>query len=199
MKTIPLFLLLILSAVMAVSCGDRSSASLPEGSDVPLRYAYPRVAVPDTVYSRLQSGPLSFEVNSAAMACASANDRGLDLFYPAYRGKIYLSVNDEMSAERLASAITNRRQSFALNHAGAPAKSSVFVNDAGFVCELTYTDEAIVTPVLFLAHDGRKLLFSGAFAFDALDRRATADSVAPVTAAIRADVMRLLHSLREKN
>ncbi len=53
--------------------------------------------------------------------------------------------------------------------------------------------------VLFLAHDGRKLLFSGAFAFDALDRRATADSVAPVTAAIRADVMRLLHSLREKN
>ena len=104
MKTIPLFLLLILSAVMAVSCGDRSSASLPEGSDVPLRYAYPRVAVPDTVYSRLQSGPLSFEVNSAAMACASANDRGLDLFYPAYRGKIYLSVNDEMSAERLASA-----------------------------------------------------------------------------------------------
>ena len=144
MKTISVFLLLILSAVMAVSCGDRSSASLPEGSDVPLRYAYPRVAVPDTLYSRLQSGPLSFEVNSAATACASANDRGLDLFYPAYRGKIYLSVNDEMSAERLSSAIANRRQRFALNLAGAPAKSSVFVNDVGFVCELTYTDEAIV-------------------------------------------------------
>lgn len=200
MKRLPtpaaaLILAVAAAAPLTSSCGEKNSGS---SGDVPLPYAYPRTALADTVYQSVGIGGLNFDVNSGATVADAPTAGGIDISYPAYRGRFYLSVNSESGPERLAEAIANRRHRFALNLTGAPARSESFVNDAGFVCELITTAEAIPTPVMFLAHDGKHSLLSGAFAFGSLDPAATADSIAPTVDALRADALRLLRSLRQQ-
>lgn len=180
------------AAAISSSCGGKSGST----GDVPLPYAYPRTALADTVYRPVGMGGLNFDVNAGATVADAPTAGGIDIRYPAYRGNFYLSINSEADPGRLAEAIANRRHRFALNLTGAPARSESFVNDAGFNCELVTTAEAIPTPVMFLAHDGKHTLLSGAFAFGSLDPAATADSIAPTVGALRADALRLLRSLR---
>jgi len=195
-RTVIIFAAAALPAGLSLSCTD-PGASAPATTDVPLRYAYPRAATADTLYRPISIGTLTFDVNAAADT-AAAPGHGIDLRYPLYGGSFFMSVNDEKTADGLAAAIANRRQRFALNLAGIPARSERFVNDAGFVCELVSTAEPVVTPVLFIAHDGQHTLLSGAFAFDDLRPAATADSLAPTADALRADALRLLRSIRKK-
>ncbi len=171
----------------AASCGGRDSYT-----PVPLPEAYPRVNVADSVFTPVDISGLRLDVNSTSDT-ASISENWLDIRYPAYGGTLHVSVNDHSSDSGINKAIANRRQRVALNLGGAPAVTDNFMSLSGdFACEMIVSPEGGVTPVQFIASDGR-LLVSGTFALSRPS--ANTDSIAPVVKAVERDVRRMLENV----
>lgn len=160
---------------------------------VPLPKAFPRIEVYGEAYSPVEISGLELPLNSNATV-SRPGDTWLDAAYPAYRGTLHITVGDHGSSGDINRAIGNRRERVALNLGDNPCQTENFTSENGeFVCELVVSPESGLTPVQFLATDGRYLV-SGTFALSS--PTASADSVAPVVNAVARDIRHTLRHIK---
>lgn len=114
-----------------------SSCRQKDADVTPRRYAYPRIEAYDSTYRRVTVGPVSIEVNAAALT-DSPKDGWLDIRYPRYGATIYISAN---RTDDLPGALANRRQRISLNLGGARAVTHNFVS-GDFDCEVVESVDA---------------------------------------------------------
>ena len=181
-KLIPILLL-----VLSVASCRR------ETSDVPKRYAFPRIELYDTAMVRATAGDLSFEINAAADT-AAPQAGWLDVNYPRYGATLHISANSFADDEQFARAIENRELRIHLNFGDKTAKAETFVNPAGFECTIIGNPDAGSAPILFLAADNHRRLLSGSAVFAGSTQ--PVDSISPVYNALYSDITNLLLSLK---
>lgn len=190
MRLLPILVAVMLCA--AVGC-RRSGGDAP----VPLPRAYPRIQVYDSLYSPVADIPLHIELNSGAevtvdSATADGSTVWLTAMYPAYGGaRMYVTVL-RASGSELAKALDNRRERMALNAGDGVTELIELAGAGGFIGEIAVTPAGTITSVQFLAHDGTCAV-SGAFCLDRAPE--SADSLRPVTEAMRRDVIHLVKTL----
>ena len=189
--------ILVIAALALTACGNNG------GSDImtPRRRAYPRIAATDSVYAPVGGLPLHLEANAAAIAArdTSASASGstwINICYPMYGPKatIFCTITPITSTAQLNSVVDNRIERISLNSGGNPGEMLTLENPAGYRCRLVVNPAGTVTPVQFLAYNPRHVV-TGAFYLDDINQAAP-DSVAPVIAAVRRDVIHLLKTLR---
>lgn len=181
-KLLPLLLLILCLA-----------ACRREASDVPKRYAFPRVELYDTATVIARTGGLSFEINAAADT-AAPQPGWLDVTYPRYGATLHISVNSFTDDEQFAAAIENRELRIHLNFGDKTAKAETFVNSAGFECTIIGNPDAGSAPILFLAADRQRQMLSGSAVFAGSTQ--PVDSISPIYNALYSDITNLLLSLR---
>lgn len=178
---------LLAAALLAAGCSKSPVA-------VPRRTAYPRPAEIDTAMTAAPGAlPVHFAVNAAATA-TSPRPGWLDVAYPMYGAVAHITFTTT-SADSLGIVQANRLERASLNTGGLPTKKQEWLNAAGFDILTLHTD-GCATPFQFLATDGRRTVVSGAVRFSAPRATAATDSIAPMLAAIEADMVRSLNSLR---
>lgn len=179
------------AALCAVLC------ACPErgGSDpVPRRTAYSRVAVMDTVMTEVPGVPLRFMVNAQATATVPRTG-WLNVAYSAYGATVYVTFTQAATPDSLEAVRANRLQRVMLNTGGMPARRSEWVSAHGFDI-LTLEADGCTTPFQFLATDGRRHVVSGAVYFADPAAVNNTDSIAPMVAAIEADLNRALRRMK---
>ena len=178
-------LMLCLLALTA-ACGRNEAA-------VPRPKAYPRIEIPDSVYN-VFSGPFAaFEFNASCDTVQSSKT-ALDVLYGPLNARLYTSQQQFKASENLTEAIANRNTRISLNLGGSQARTSTFVNEAGFECRIVTALDPVPTPVQFYCVSGDGRFVSGAAVFS--DVSGSADSIAPAVRALERDVIRLAGSLR---
>ncbi|MDE7389168.1 MAG: hypothetical protein K2M97_07970 [Muribaculaceae bacterium] len=181
----------IIAAVCAslVSCTG-GSRPVP----VPRPRAYPRIELSAPDYSPLTLGPVSFSVNSAATVAIDSSRMWLDLTYPpAYGVTLNLTVTPVTRAT-LPDVLANRTERMALNIGSSQAEVLSMRTRTGAAATLISSPAATLTPLQLLATDSATYVLSATISpRSSLPSRT--DSVAPVHAALRADMIRLLQSL----
>ena len=184
---------LLTLALAAASCAGGSDGDRP----IPRRAAYPRIQIPDSVFSASDSLPMSLQVSDAAVTELSAGDDGsvwVTVKYPGLNASIYYTFTPA-TATTVGSVIDNRSERIALNLGSAEAESLSFALPGGIDCDII-TDRAgrASTPVQFIATDHHRFVVSGA-AYIA-DAGAPPDSIAPIIAMLRRDITHSLKTLR---
>lgn len=179
----------IIAAAIALSvlagCNSRPA-------DVPRRYAYPRVAVPDSVRVRHSLGGLALEL-SADAAVSYPSEQWLDASYPALGATLHLAARQTTGQENLRQEIANRRQRISLNLGSATARSDRFTTAHGFDCELVVSAEGVSTPVQFIACGTDGKMLTGAVVLNG--PTAPADSLQPIVKALEREVFTMLEQL----
>lgn len=182
--------------VWAIALAATAGAGCSRGGDItPRQQAYPRAAVYDSAYTAIDSAGVTIMANSAADV--SCPRRGwLDIAYPAYRATIHITVATAASPDDYAAMIANRHERMRLNIGDAEAALTHYAGaDSSWRCEMVDCAEPIATPLQFVAHNGHTIV-SGAAFFADVTPATDADSIAPMLATVRRDVIVMLKSLR---
>ena len=192
-------LLLTLIAIALASCTGSHENSSGTQAAIPRRHAYPRIALPDSAFTAIEAKDVTLQVNSAvADSIATRNgDNGaqfIDIRYPEQHSAVYITITP-VSASSIAGVIANRMERVGLNLGGSDAEMIDFDNNAGFESKMFVTRADISTPVQFVSTDGRDIVVSGV-AFIADASKEHADSLSPVTAMLRRDILHLLKTLQ---
>ncbi|MGM9851802.1 MAG: hypothetical protein ACI306_06640 [Muribaculaceae bacterium] len=190
----PMKLAMMLAA--AIALGATAGAGCSRGGDVtPRQQAYPRAAVYDSAYTAVDSAGVTIMANSAATVTCPRH-RWLDIAYPAYKATIHITVTEAAEPNDYAATIANRHERMRLNIGDAEAAVLQYAGaDSSWRCEVVVCAEPIATPLQFVAHDGRRIV-SGATFFADITPATDADSIAPMLATLRRDVIVMLKSLR---
>lgn len=190
-------LLTILTCILTACHGQGESDGTPA---VPRRHAYPRIELPDSSFSYIDDTVtgIAIAVNSSAtyQTRRAENSRApfIDVTYPGLNAQIYFTITP-VDESIVAKVIDNRMERISLNLGGADAELIEFDSPAGFENKMIVSRGDISTPVQFIATDGHTAVVSGAaFVKDA--STATADSIAPIVAMLRRDIMHALKTLR---
>lgn len=183
-------------AIYCIAVASLLSCGGPDGSSaVPRRYAYPRTAVLDTARALYTPAPgLSLTLSSTAQP-DSTRTGWLTARYSPLGATLYLSATPVGGAGERERVLANRHQRIALNLGGATARTDSYSTDAGFSCEAVVAYDGTVTPVQFIAIDG-KMLINGAFALD--NRIAAPDSLRPVIAELEREAFEITRSLSSR-
>lgn len=193
-------------AVIAGSCGSNVSG---DADAVPRRRAYPRIELPDSAFTFIQtesnglslspsiSPSLSLAMNNATEYAVHSKEGNASLFidvdYPGLNAAIYFTITP-VDNTTLAAVIDNRLERVSLNLGGADAELLEFDSPAGFENKVFVSRADISTPVQFIATDGETTVISGtSFLKDA--SAANADSLAPVVNMLRRDILHTLKTL----
>lgn len=191
-------------AVIAGGCGSNVSG---DADAVPRRRAYPRIELPDSAFTFIQtesngfslapSRSLSLAINNATEYAVHSKDGNASLFidvdYPGLNAAIYFTITP-VDNTTLTSVIDNRLERVSLNLGGADAELLEFDSPAGFENKMFVSRADISTPVQFIATDGETTVISGtSFLKDA--SAANADSLAPVVNMLRRDILHTLKTL----
>lgn len=184
--------LLFVVVLSGCSVGDKSGETA-----VPRRHAYPRIDVPDSAFTFIETGynGMQLSLNDATEYALHSSDDGtsnfIDVDYPGLNAAIYFTITPVERAT-LPDVIDNRLERVSLNLGGADAELLEFDSPAGFENKVFVSRADISTPVQFIATDGETTVISGtSFLKDA--SAANADSLAPVVNMLRRDI---LHSLK---
>lgn len=175
--------------IISILLVGMSSCRQKDADVTPRRYAYPRIEAYDSTYRRVTVGPVSIEVNAAALT-DSPKDGWLDIRYPRYGATIYISAN---RTDDLPGALANRRQRISLNLGGARAVTHNFVS-GDFDCEVVESVDAGATPVQMLAVSPNGLIISGSANISGTTT--PADSIRPIVTALTHDAMHILMSVK---
>ncbi len=174
---------IFLFALVCLSCHR-------EGNDaVPRRYAYPRLEAYDTVYQRVDVGPVCLDVNADAIIDSPKNG-WLNISYPRYGATIFLSAT---RTDDIDEAVRNRRQRISLNLGGAQADTRVF-STGDFECMVVESIDAGTTPVQMLAVSRRGIVVSATANIDGPST--PADSIRPIVNALARDAVKMLTNLK---
>lgn len=183
--------LIVLAAALA---GALAGCSSDGQSPTPRRHAYPRVVVSDSVYHSADSFSPHFEINAAVRATRPAPGQ-LTIDYPAYGAVVYVTSR-RLPPGELEAELDNRRERISLNLNGVSATTEHLRSANGrFECALVTARDVSATPVQFLATDGEGCLVSGAAYFANVSSGTSADSIAPIVAALRRDLRHALLTL----
>lgn len=181
-KLLPLIVVLL----CLTSCRKQSS-------DVPKRYAFPRIETCDSTMKQVAVDGVRFDINAAADT-AAPRPGWLDITYPRYGVTVHLSVNKAADENAFMEALANRNQRISLNFGDVHAKAETFTNANGFECNIVKSPEAGSAPILFVAFDKNMRIVSGAAVFAGPTQ--PVDSIYPVYNAVSGDITRLLLSLQ---
>lgn len=204
MQLIFRFLLLATCAVMLSSCGNKSGMPGGDADDfvpVPRRHAYPRIVIPDSTFTYTPVGKsnLVIAINNAATSTLRSSDDGnscfVDVVYHKLQSTIFYTITP-INRTSLSDVIANRLERIRLNIGSSDAELLEFDTPAGFESKVFVTRGDISTPVQFIATDGSHLVVSGA-AFVREASPATADSIAPIVALLRRDIIHTLNTMHQ--
>lgn len=190
--------IIILIAAIACGCGRKSGS---DADAVPRRHAYPRIEVPDSAFTFIEVNDrsLSVALNNATDYAFHTSDDGssdfIDVDYPGFNAAIYYTITP-VTENTVADVLDNRLERIRLNLGGSDAELLEFDSPAGFENKIFASRGDISTPVQFISTDGASTVISGmAFLRDA--SAANADSLAPVVAMLRRDILHSLKTLKQ--
>lgn len=190
MKHLPMMSILLSATIALGSCSGDGSTATPRPT------AFPRLAIYDTVYTRLDSLPVSrFEINAGAKAMRQqrgGNDGStwLNVVYPRYADSsvIYVTFTPVTDANRDA-VLANRTERMAINTGDNDTEITRLTSVGGLECSLVEAMGPTVTPIQFIA-SGRDIVITGAYYI-----ATPGDSVKPYIDAVKADVIHTLKHL----
>lgn len=183
--------LLLAAALAQAACGG------PDEADAtPRRRGYPRLPAYDSCYVVAPGAALPLEVNAAATVADSCAGRWLTVGYPLHNSLIYITITRAATPDELSRALDNRRERIGLNLGGAEASTAHLSSPAGFEAALVEAPGS-GTPLQFVATDGRATMVSGAARID-VAADAPYDSIRPIVATLRRDIVHMLTTLRLK-
>ncbi|MDE6498344.1 MAG: hypothetical protein K2L21_06775 [Muribaculaceae bacterium] len=184
-------------AVIAILAAMLAACGGSDGRDaVPKPRAYPRIAVADSVFAPVPGAAIPFEACTAAQAQVDSAGRWITLSYPAYGATVYVTLSEAPDQERMAAMIDNRRERMSLNLNGAPASTGHITSLDGSFEGVLLEAPGTGTPLQFLATDGYRRLVSGVAQLSTAGT-APHDSVRPILAALRRDIIHALKNLRQ--
>lgn len=194
-----ILLTLIAGTVAGCSGNTEPGRNAADVAPVPRRHAYPRVEIPDSVYTDMAAGTttLHIAVSDAATVTLRISDDGnsqfVDAAYPDFNSTIFFTVTP-VDRATAGDVIANRMERIRLNLGSSDAELFEFDSPGGFENKLFVSRGDISTPVQFIATDGNAFVVSGAaFVRDASP--ATADSIAPVVDMLRRDILHALKTM----
>lgn len=183
-----IFLTLLLTATM-LGCTDKHSHNVA----VPKPTAYPRIADPGTEYIAVDSLPVVLMANAAATVIRPRS-LWLDITYPGLGVTLHVSLSPTSPGE-IDRVIANRSERMALNVADVSSTSEIQLDSPDFSSVVISSPETRSTPLQFLAHDGERLVISGAAFFSNVTPDASIDSLAPIVSYIERDIVHALSNL----
>lgn len=188
-RLLPLLTVLLLT-LAASACGDAAAPS----DATPRRRGYPRLPEYDSIYAAAPRAPLHLELNAAACVADSNAGRWLTVSYPRHSSYIYITVSTAASADELKDILANRRERIGLNLGGMAGETTHIASaDGGFEAALVEAPGA-GTPLQFVATDGAGYVVSGAARID-VAADAPFDSISPIVATLRRDIVHMLSHL----
>lgn len=193
-------MVLTVIATACAGCGQRNTA---DDTPIPRRHGYPRIQLYDADYRTATVANVSFLINTGAQIALTDSAAGrkgtwFNITYPRYGAVIHCTVTNAPTSE-LDGIIDNRAERMALNTGGAYTEVTDFEprGEHDFTAQMLVTPAESVTPIQFLASDGRHTVISGSMTFRT-DAHTQPDSVAPIIAALRNDMTTMLNSLSVK-
>lgn len=176
------------------------SCTSDNGTPVPRRRAYPRVAAPDTAFVRLDGLPLSMSVNSGRPVEMSAKTDGsvwLTVHYPAYGARVLCTFTpvDETS---IASVLDNRYERMSLNAGGGEIAVEEFDGADSYHSAILLSQPSSATPVQFISAATVKpqWVVSGSVYFENATPSAPVDSMRPIIDIMHGEVTKMLKSIQ---
>lgn len=177
---------IIIAATIFTSCQEEQFTPKPKG--------YFRVALPEKTYSKLEKDyPFSFEYSSQSLILEQQKDSfWINIFYPYYKATFYITyknVNNDIKA------LMEQSRKYAYKHAAkADAINEViWVNDSSNVYGVLYDIKGnAASPINLYLTDSTKHFLSGALYFDVKPNK---DSLAPIVAYLREDIVKMVESL----
>ncbi len=178
-------------------CGNNSADSNP----IPRRKAYPRIDLYEPTYATQVVNGVKFNVNAGTQITTpdtvTANHGvWFNITYPRYQAVIHCTLTQTSSTTDMDRILDNRAERMALNTGGAYTEVTDIIPERphGFTAQMLVTPAGSVTPIQFLASDGRSHVLSGSMTFRTREK-ADADSISPIISAVKTDVVELLKSL----
>lgn len=181
-------------AAAAIAAAAACSAGADTDTATPRRRGYPRLPAYDSVYASAPRAVLPLQLNAAACVADSNRGRWLTVAYPLHHSAIYITISTPASADELRRTLGNRRERISLNLGGAAATTVHLASDGGFESALVEAP-GNATPLQFVATDGEGFVVSGAARIDAA-ADAPYDSIRPIEATLRRDILHMLNTLR---
>ncbi|MCM1163754.1 MAG: hypothetical protein NC339_05845 [Muribaculaceae bacterium] len=183
---------ILVAGTLLTLCGcqgtdSRHSSPLPKG--------YPRIEMPDSTYTSIDSLPVKIAVNAGAETSVTnrGSDKWIDISYPEFaEGRIYLTLN-AVNTNDEAAVVDNRLERMALDTAGLPGEKTELVSTDGWRCIMLTTRTSLTTPLHLLAV-GHGYILSGVFSMNVAENTPP-DSLAPVVQAVERDILTMLKSL----
>lgn len=165
-----------------VACTERQG-----GVSVPKPRGYARIELCDSVYQPVTGVSLRLEVNRSAVVTHDDSKGWVDVAYPAYGGVLHLTVKHIADSADLASTLAQRYERMMLNLGDNSAEQiEITATKSGAVTTMLASQGTVLTPLQILSVC-RGVVVSGAFSFN--HRPESADSVAPIVAAVKRDLI----------
>lgn len=190
----------LLSIVLIIACLWGCTAD--EGTPVPRRKAFPRVAVPDTVFTPVDGLPVHMRANAGQRAHTDARADGsfwLTVEYPAYGARI-LCTFTPVDESTVAGVLDNRYERMSLNAGAGAISIDEFDNPGAYHSSILRSQAVPATPVQFISlrPERPRWVVSGSVFFENASPTTSADSVRPMVYIMHGEVTRMLRSLRDQ-
>ena len=157
---------------------------------MPRPQAYPRIAIPDSVFRPVSVGDITLQLNAAVDSLSVRGSLNgswwVTALYNDFDASLFITVTPLSPADAL-STIDNRVERLSLNTGGLPTEVTSFTTSAGLDARIIVTPQGSPVPVQFLVTDHNTLLVSGSATLEAA-ATAPPDSIAPVIDMLRRDV-----------
>ena len=171
-------------------------------ANYPRPYAYPRLQLYDSTYTAaLLRLPIHYEHNAGATLrhtgdTLSTTAEWFDIVYPTTGAVIYTTVSRAPGREAVAEMVANRRKRMELNAGDRPTQwSELHSLDGNFDALIAVTRSGSLTPVQYLATDGKEWVVSATTHFPNLTTAPPNDSLTPAIEMLERDIIPAIRTL----
>lgn len=182
----------VLAFLSACAVKDNDAVATPR------RQAYPRIEVPDSTFRTDELLPNGLEINAVAdfeITRSNAAGLWLNVAYPRLDAEIFFTFTPITPSTTVA-VLDNRVERAALNAGSSEVELVDFISEEGLNCRvISSIGGSGTTPVQFIATDSATIVVSGAAYLRHLTA-ATRDSLRPVVAMLRRDIIHALKNIR---
>jgi hypothetical protein len=161
--------------------------------------AYPRLDMPDSVYTTVEASGVRLLVNE--LTGVSISHRGsrntwIDVSYGGFASPTVHITVTEYNPGDAKGFIDNRRERMRLNLGGVSYELTELTTPSGWTCEMAVARGIPTTPVQILAYDSRHMI-SGALMLDIPDSLAYDPiATAPIIDAVTRDMTVMIKGLQ---
>ena len=168
-----------------------------DDGSVPRETAWPRVDMPDSVYSSISAGDLRLMVNTGAKVDLSEVGEGwwVTISYGGFASPTVYITLTECGPEEIEAVLANRLERRRLNLGSDSYELTELSLRDGWEASMAVSRGSMTTPVQILAHDDRSVL-SGVLMLSVVDSLSHEPVVvAPIVDAVERDVLVMLKNL----